>query len=185
MVRTYPAECTVADAARRRARAEDASAATRSAGGYYEWEGVRYVPVVGRQHVRGADADARARRATLAPREPRRERPWPTPRCSAATRSRTLGYPVWGLSPSAVPRRRRLPRVRRAASSASRGYGAGAVTPHAAALALAVDAGRRRSPNLRALAERYDALRRLRLLRRRRPAHRRGRAQPTSRSTRR
>jgi hypothetical protein len=49
-----------------------------------------------------------------------------------------LGYPVWGLSPSAVPDgsgyREYGVRV-----LGTRGYRAGAVTPHAAALALAVE----------------------------------------------
>ena len=66
----------------------------------------------------------------------------------------TLGYPVWGLSPSAVPPGDRY-REYGARILGARGYGAGIVTPHASALALAatpVEA----TANLRRLAERYD-----------------------------
>jgi len=66
----------------------------------------------------------------------------------------TLGYPVWGMSPSARP------------SSVgygeygvrvlgSLGYPPGAVTPYASALALAVSPAEAVA-NLRRLAERYD-----------------------------
>jgi len=66
----------------------------------------------------------------------------------------TLGYPVWGMSPSATPSGVGYSEygVR---VLGSLGYPSGAVTPHASALALAVipaDA----VANLRRLAERYD-----------------------------
>ena len=63
-----------------------------------------------------------------------------------------LGYPVWGLSPSSKPIGGygefgvRILGVR--------GYRAGAVTPHAAALALMVDPAAA-TANLRQLAQRY------------------------------
>jgi hypothetical protein len=61
------------------------------------------------------------------------------------------------------------------------GYQAGAVTPHASALALpSISAAA--AANLARARRTLRALRRLRLLRRRRPAHRRGRARATSRS---
>ena len=66
----------------------------------------------------------------------------------------TLGYPVWGMSPSStlddsyseygVP------------VLGARGYESGVVTPHASALALDVDAAAAVA-NLRALAMRFDA----------------------------
>jgi hypothetical protein len=64
-----------------------------------------------------------------------------------------LGYPVWGMSPSAVPGADGYGEYG-ARVLGSLGYGAGAVTPHASALALAVmpEAG---IANLRQLAERF------------------------------
>ena len=66
----------------------------------------------------------------------------------------TLKYPVWGLSPSATPAGIGYGEygVR---VLGSLGYPAGAVTPHASALALAVTPGEAVA-NLRRLAERYD-----------------------------
>jgi len=66
----------------------------------------------------------------------------------------TLGYPVWGMSPSATPAGVGYGEygVR---TLGSLGYPAGAVTPHAAALALAVTP-REAVANLRQLATRYD-----------------------------
>jgi hypothetical protein len=64
-----------------------------------------------------------------------------------------LGYPVWGLSPSSKPDGR-LRRIWGSRILGCAGYQAGAVTPHAAALALLVDpaAAVGQSPQL---AERY------------------------------
>jgi hypothetical protein len=66
-----------------------------------------------------------------------------------------LGYPVWGMSPSATPAGNGYGEygVR---VLGSLGYGAGAVTPHAAALALTVDPDTAIA-NLRALATRFPA----------------------------
>src|SRR5213076_3483288 len=66
-----------------------------------------------------------------------------------------LGYPVWGLSPSSTPGNDGYGEygVR---VLGSLGYGAGAVTPHAAALALTVDPDTAIA-NLRALATRFPA----------------------------
>jgi hypothetical protein len=65
-----------------------------------------------------------------------------------------LGYPVWGISPSASPTGDGYGEYGVKVLGA-RGYGAGAVTPHASALALGVTPEPALS-NLRALAERYD-----------------------------
>jgi hypothetical protein len=66
-----------------------------------------------------------------------------------------LGYPVWGLSPSMTPGADGYGEygVR---VLGSLGYGAGAVTPHAAALALTVDPAAAVA-DLRALAQRDGA----------------------------
>ncbi|MCB1777264.1 MAG: DUF3131 domain-containing protein, partial [Candidatus Competibacteraceae bacterium] len=63
-----------------------------------------------------------------------------------------LGYPVWGLSPSSKPGGGY--REFGARILGVRGYRAGVVTPHAAALALMVDP-KAATANLRQLAERY------------------------------
>ena len=70
--------------------------------------------VVGRQHVRGADADARPRRGDARAREPRPQRPARTSPCSGAGRRDVADTTVWGLSPSYRPGGDRLRRVRRA-----------------------------------------------------------------------
>jgi hypothetical protein len=67
----------------------------------------------------------------------------------------TLGYPIWGMSPSAQPNaidygEFGVPILGTA------GYRPGVVTPHASALALAVTPAEA-TANLRRIAERYDA----------------------------
>lgn len=64
-----------------------------------------------------------------------------------------LQYPVWGISPSANPRGGYAEYG--VAVLGSAGYPAGAVTPHASALALGI-APAAATANLRALAQRYD-----------------------------
>jgi hypothetical protein len=64
-----------------------------------------------------------------------------------------LGYPVWGLSPSSIPAGNGYSEYGVRILGA-RGYGAGAVTPHAAALALLADPIPAVA-NLRQLATRY------------------------------
>jgi hypothetical protein len=122
-------------------------------GGWYEWKDVRYVPSWG-----GSMFEA------LMPTLVLDEARWAAPSLGANDRAHVavqrryagdeLGYPVWGISPSATP----------AADAygeygvrvlGTLGYGAGAVTPHAAALALAVDPAAAIA-NLRQLAARYS-----------------------------
>jgi hypothetical protein len=122
-------------------------------GGWYEWKGERYVPSWG-----GSMFEA------LMPTLVLDETRWAPTSLGANDRAHVtvqrrwaleeLGYPVWGLSPSATP----------AGISygeygvhvlGSLGYGAGAVTPHASALALTV-APEEAVANLRRLAGRYD-----------------------------
>ena len=65
-----------------------------------------------------------------------------------------LGYPVWGMSPSATPTTDRYAEYGVRALG-SRGYRAGVVTPHAAALALSVTPSAAIA-NLRRLAGAHD-----------------------------
>jgi hypothetical protein len=121
-------------------------------GGYYEWRGVRFVPSWGGSMFEALMPDLVLDELRYAPASLGHNG-----RMHAVIQRRyaleDLGYPVWGLSPSASP-----------ATSAygeygvkplgARGYAAGAVTPHAAALALVVMPEAAIS-NLRQLAQRY------------------------------
>lgn len=122
-------------------------------GGWYEWGGVRFVPSWG-----GSAFEALM--PTLVLDEPRHapENLGANDAAHASVQRRytleTLGYPVWGMSPSATPSGVGYGEygVR---VLGSLGYPPGAVTPHASALALAV-APAEAVANLRRLAERYD-----------------------------
>lgn len=125
----------------------------RFAGGYYEWQGIRYVPSWGGSmfealmpllvldELRHAPASLGANaRAHLAVQQ--------------RYATETLGYPVWGISPSATPdgdsyMEYGVPPL------GLRGYQIGVVTPHASALALAI-APEAALANLRGLIDRYD-----------------------------
>jgi hypothetical protein len=152
MVRTFPRSCTWQSGTpvgRRRKKAEE----TTFAGGWYQWGGTRYVPSWG-----GSMFEA------LMPTLVVDERRWAPASLGAndlahvaVQRTYTgdvLGYPVWGLSPSSTPGNDSYGEygVR---VLGTLGYAGGAVTPHAAALALAV-APADAIANLRALADRYD-----------------------------
>jgi hypothetical protein len=65
-----------------------------------------------------------------------------------------LGYPVWGMSPSTIPSGIRYGEYG-VTVLGTRGYRGGAVTPHAAALALLATPEEATS-DLRQLAERYE-----------------------------
>jgi hypothetical protein len=122
-------------------------------GGWYEWRGVRFVPSWGGSAFealmptlvldegRHAPASLGANNTAHA-------------RVQRRYALETLGYPVWGMSPSATPAGPGYGEygVR---VLGSLGYPAGAVTPHASALALAVTPTEAIA-NLRRLAERYD-----------------------------
>ncbi len=123
-------------------------------GGWYEWRGTRYVPSWG-----GSMFEALM--PTLVLDEPRLA-PGSLGANDAAhvTVQRRfaleqLGYPVWGLSPSATPASEGYGEYG-VHVLGSLGYGPGAVTPHAAALALAVDPTAAVA-DLRTLATRYPA----------------------------
>jgi hypothetical protein len=135
MTRTFPAACRW-QSQTPRGRVPKRVGDHRVVGGWYEWEGTRYVPSWG-----GSMFEA------LMPTLVVDERRWAPANLGAngvahaeiqARYAReVLGYPVWGMSPSAVPGPDGYGEygVR---VLGSLGYGAGAVTPHASALALAV-----------------------------------------------
>lgn len=151
-VRTFPPSCawqTGTPQGRRRKRV----AGHAVLGGWYEWRGTRYVPSWG-----GSMFEA------LMPTLVLDEMRW-APRSLGANDAahvlvqrrfaeEELGYPVWGLSPSSTPDGADY-REYGVRILGSLGYGDGAVTPHAAALALAV-APAAAIADLRALVARYD-----------------------------
>jgi hypothetical protein len=151
MVRTFPAACRWQRQTPRERRAKTVDG-ERFFGGWYQWNDVRYVPSWG-----GSLFEALM--PTLVVDEPRLapESLGANDVAHTAVQRRfateTLGLPVWGMSSSAtlepggygedgVP------------DLGTIGYPAGVVTPHASALALAVDP-QAATANLRALAARY------------------------------
>ncbi len=123
----------------------------RFAGGYYVWRGLKYVPSWG-----GSAFEALMPLLVL---DESRYAPYSlgqNARAHVALQRRfaleQLGYPVWGLSPSSRPGGGYGEFGARVLGV--RGYEGGAVTPHAAALALLVDPPAAIA-NLRRLTERY------------------------------
>ena len=121
-------------------------------GGHYSWKGLKYVPSWG-----GSLFEALMPLLVLD--EPRHA-PASLGRNAAVHTELSrrfalehLGYPVWGLSPSSTPAGDSY-REYGARILGARGYRAGAVTPHAAALALLTEPAAA-TANLRQLAERY------------------------------
>jgi hypothetical protein len=121
-------------------------------GGYYEWRGLRFVPSWG-----GSMFEALMPSLVLDERRYAPDSLGLNNRIHAVIQRRyaveELGYPVWGLSPSASPATGAYGEygVR---PLGARGYGAGAVTPYAAALALSV-MPEAAIADLRELAQRY------------------------------
>jgi len=152
MVRTFPAACRW-QAERPQGRERKSAFGQVYFGGHYEWGGVRYVPSWGGSMFEALMPtlvfdETRHAPASLGANG----------RAHAEVQRRfaveRLGYPVWGLSPASRPAGDGYGEygVR---PLGSLGYPAGAVTPHAAALALAVDAAA--AANLRTLATRYPS----------------------------
>jgi hypothetical protein len=120
-------------------------------GGWYEWEGERFVPSWGGSMFEALMPTLVLDEARLAPAglgandaaHATVQRRWAL---------EALGYPVWGLSPSMMPGGDY--REFGARPLGVLGYEAGAVTPHASALALPFDLAAA-AANLRRLAERY------------------------------
>jgi hypothetical protein len=122
-------------------------------GGYYQWRDQRYVPSWGGSMFEALMPTLVLDEQAHAPRSLGR---------NGVTHAQIqqryaledLGYPVWGLSPSATPEGDGYGEYG-VKVLGSRGYGAGAVTPHAAALALSVTP-EAAVANLLKLAELYD-----------------------------
>jgi hypothetical protein len=152
MVRTFPATCGW-QAGRPVGRRPKTVRGHAVVGGWYEWGGHRFVPSWG-----GSAFEALMPALVLD--EPRHAPASLGANAVAHARVQrryaleTLGYPVWGLSPSARPPGPGYGEygVR---VLGSLGYPPGPVTPHASALALAVTPAEAVA-NLRRLAERYD-----------------------------
>ncbi len=152
MVRTFPPACAWQSSRPLGRRAKEVRGHAFF-GGWYEWGGVRFVPSWGGSmfealmpalvldEPRYAPANLGANDAAHATVQRRYA-------------LETVGYPVWGMSPSATPAGVGYGEygVR---VLGSLGYPPGAVTPHASALALAVTP-QEAVANLRELAARYD-----------------------------
>ena len=152
MVRTFPAACTW----QTRAPVGRAPKEVRGhalLGGWYEWKGERYVPSWGGSAFEALMPTLVLDETLHAPQSLGRndqahvevQRRWAL---------EELGYPVWGMSPSSTPGNDGYAEFG-ASVLGVLGYPGGAVTPHAAALALAV-APEAAAANLHRLAERYD-----------------------------
>lgn len=123
-------------------------------GGSYAWHGLRYVPSWGGSMFEALMPVLALDERSWAPRSLGRN-----DEVHAEVQRRhaleTLGYPIWGMSPSAQPfaidyGEFGVPILGTA------GYRSGVVTPHASALALAVTP-EAATANLRRIAEDYDA----------------------------
>jgi hypothetical protein len=152
MVRTFPESCAWQNRPPR-ARHAKRMDGVEFRGGWYEWQGLRYVPSWG-----GSMFEALM--PTLLIDEPRHAARslGANDAAHAAVQRRyaleDLALPVWGMSPSAIPAtglygEHGVPLLGAA------GYAAGVVSPHASALALGIDPVPAIA-NLRRLAERYD-----------------------------
>jgi len=152
-VRTFPPSCawqTGTPVGRRPKRVRG----HEFVGGWYEWRGTRYVPSWGGSMFEALMPTLVLDEVRWAPRSlGANDRAHALVQRRYATEE--LGYPVWGMSPSRIPGAAGYGEfgVRLLGSL---GYRAGAVTPHAAALALAV-APEAAIADLRALATRYQA----------------------------
>jgi len=120
--------------------------------GYWEWRGLRYVPSWGGSMFEALMPTLVLDETRYAPKSL-----GANDQTHAVVQRRyaleELGYPAWGLSPSAVPAGDGYGEYG-AKVLGTRGYAAGAVTPYAAALALSVTPAEALA-DLRALAARY------------------------------
>jgi hypothetical protein len=121
-------------------------------GGYYQWRGLRFVPSWGGSMFEALMPSLVLDEVRYAPASLGLNN-----RMHAAIQRRyaleELGFPVWGLSPSASPTTGAYGEYG-VKPLGARGYGAGAVAPHAAALALYVTP-EAAIADLRQLAQRY------------------------------
>jgi hypothetical protein len=151
MVRTFPADCAGQARVPQATHLKNVDGFEISAG-YYEWEGLRYVPSWGGSMFEALMPTLLLDETAYAPTSLGMNG-----QVHAIVQRRyaveQLGYPVWGMSPSATPTGDSYTEygVR---VLGSHGYLGGAVTPHASALALAVTP-EAAIANLRTLAARY------------------------------
>lgn len=121
-------------------------------GGYYVWKGMKYIPSWG-----GSVFEALMPLLVLDELEYAPASLGENAKAHTQIQRRfaleNLGYPVWGLSPSSIPAGNGYSEYGVRVLGA-RGYGKGAITPHAAALALLTDPIAAVA-NLRQLATRY------------------------------
>jgi len=152
MIRTFPPTCTwqsLPPLGRRRKEVRGHEVT----GGFYEWKGLRYVPSWGGSMFEALMPMLLVDEQALAPHSLGRNA---AVHVEVQRRYATeeLGLPVWGMSPAADPgpdgyREYGVPVL------GTRGYSGAAVTPHAVALALAVEP-EEATADLRRLAARYD-----------------------------
>jgi hypothetical protein len=121
-------------------------------GGYYSWKGLKYVPSWGGSLFEALMPLLVLDEVHYAPASLGRNA-LAHARIQRRFALEHLGYPVWGLSPSSTPAGNSYGEFGIRILGA-RGYRAGAVTPHAAALALLADPVPAIA-NLRQLAKRY------------------------------
>jgi hypothetical protein len=152
MLRTLPASCTWQTQAPHGRHLETVRG-YHLFGGWYEWRGVHYVPSWGGSMFEALMPTLVLDEARLLPESLGRN---DVAHAEVQRRAALddLRYPVWGLSSSEIPDGQGYSEYGIRALGVL-GYGAGAVTPHASALALAVTP-RQAEANLRTLARRYD-----------------------------
>jgi len=153
MVRTFPASCpgqSLTPRASRRALVNGHEVES----GYYEWEGVRFVPSWG-----GSMFEALMPTLVLDERLHAPRSLGVNNAAHARVQRRfaldVLGYPVWGLSPCYSPPGAAYGEFGVEVLGAL-GYKAGIVTPHASALAVAA-MPEEALTNLRTIAQRFDS----------------------------
>jgi hypothetical protein len=123
-------------------------------GGWYEWRGLRYVPSWGGSMFEALLPTLFVDEKRLAPRSLGRNGEAYV-ELQRRFAQEDLGYPVWGMSPSATPGPYQGFYAEHGVPALGvGGYQGSAVTPHASALALPF-APEAATANLRRLAERY------------------------------
>jgi len=152
MARTFPAACTwqsLPPQGRRPKRVRGHPVT----GGFYEWEGLRYVPSWGGSMFEALMPTLVVDEKSLAPQSLGRNA-----EVHVAVQRRyaleRLRWPVWGMSPCAMPAAEGYGEYGVPLLGA-RGYGDGAVTPHAVGLALPVEPAEA-TANLRRLVAHYE-----------------------------
>lgn len=151
-VRTYPASCRGQRMAPHGARQVDVRGCAVWSG-WYEWKGARYVPSWGGSMFEALMPVLVLDEMTLAPAS-LGPNDLTHARVQREFALEELGYPVWGLSPSSNADGSDYAEYGARVLGAA-GYGGGAVTPHASALALAV-LPEEAAANLVEIARRYD-----------------------------